>query len=124
MQDYSRQLFEMLALQNTKAEVDEMITQAGIKELWEGLGTFISGKKLKIDGLNCGEVSFKMTRKHSVGTFYLYSFQYYFVYKDKMIALGYAAGSTRDEKAKTMFENYEKLFRGLAGNTVFVSKWE
>ncbi|XVJ67175.1 MAG: hypothetical protein HEQ40_13780 [Lacibacter sp.] len=108
----------------SKAEVDEMFTQAGLKELGESLGTFISGRKLKIDGLDCGEVTFKMTREHPVGTIYLYSFQYYFIYKDKMVVLGYAVGSSTDEKAKTMFDSYKTLFRGLAGNTVFISKWE
>jgi len=108
----------------SKAEIDEMFTQEGLKELGESLGTFISGRKLKIDGLDCGEVAFKMTREHPVGTVYLYSLQYYFIYKDKMIILGYSAGSMTDEKAKTMFENYKILFRGLAGSTVFVSKWE
>jgi len=108
----------------SKAEVDEMFTPAGLKELGEGLGTFISGRKVKIDGLDCGEVAFKITREHPVGTLYLYSFQYYFIYKDKMIVLGYGVGSTTDEKAKAMFDSYKTLFRGLAGSTVFISKWE
>lgn len=108
----------------SKAEINEMFSHQGLKELSEGLGTYISGKKLKVDGLDCGEVAFKMTREHPVGTFYLYNMYYYFIYKDKIIVLGYAAGSTTDEKARAMFENYKTLFRGLAGSSVFISKWE
>nr|MBA2583823.1 hypothetical protein [Bacteroidota bacterium] len=78
----------------TKSEIAEMFTQKGLKELTEDLGTFISGRKLKVDGLDCGEVAFKMTREHPVGTLYLYNMYYYFIYKDKMIVLGYATGST------------------------------
>lgn len=108
----------------TKAEINEMFTQKGLKELCEDYAMFISGRKLKVDGLDCGEVAFKMTRDHPVATIYLYSLQYYFVYKDKLIVIGYAVGSSTDEKAKTLFESYKTLFRGLAGNTVFLSKWE
>lgn len=108
----------------TKSEIAELFTQKGLKELTGDLGTFISGRKLKVDGLDCGEVAFKMTRESPISTLYLYNMYYYFIYKDKMIVLGYAAGSSNDEKAKTMFDNYKTLFRGLAGNTVFISKWE
>jgi len=108
----------------SKAEVDEMFTQKGLKELGESLGTYISGRKLKVDGLDCGEITVKMTRENPVGTLYIYSLQYYFVYKDKMIVFGFSAGSTSDETSKSLFENYKTLFRGIAGTTVFLSKWE
>ena len=108
----------------SKAEVDEMFTQNGLKELGESLGTYISGRKLKVDGLDCGEITFKMKRENPVGTLYIYSLHYYFVYKDKMIVIGFSAGSTSDETSKSIFENYKTLFRGIAGTTVFLSKWE
>jgi hypothetical protein len=108
----------------SKAEINEMFTEAGLKELSADLGTFISGRKLKVDGLDCGEVAFKISREHPVSTLYLYNMYYFFVYGDKMIIIGYATGSTTDEKAKTMFDDYKTLFRALAGNTVFISKWE
>lgn len=108
----------------SKTEIDELFTQKGLKELCEDNATFISGRKLKIDGQDCGEITFKMTRKATVGTIYLYSLQYYLFYKDKMIILGYSAGSTTDDKAKEMFDNYKTLFKGLAGKTVLLSKWE
>lgn len=108
----------------TKSEIAEMFTQKGLKELTEDLGTFISGRKLKVDGLDCGEVAFKMTRESPISTLYLYNMYYYFIYKNKMIVLGYATGSSDDEKAKTMFDSYKTLFRGLAGSTIFLSKWE
>lgn len=108
----------------SKAEIDELFTQQGLKELCADYGTFISGRKLKIDGQDCGEITFKMTREATVGTLYLYSLQYFIIYKDKMIVLGYSVGSSTDDKAKGIFEDYKTLFKGLAGNTVLLSKWE
>jgi hypothetical protein len=108
----------------SNSEVDEMLSQNGLKELCKDFGTFISGRKPKIDGQDCGEITFKMTREATVGTFYMYSLYYYLIYKDKIIVLSYTTGSTTDDKAKQMFEDYKTLFRGLAGNTGLFSKWE
>lgn len=107
-----------------KAEIDAMFSQAGLKELCKNIGTFISGRKLKIDGLDCGEITYKMTRDNPVGKLYLYGLQYYFVYQDKLIVLAFSVGSTTDETSNTMFESYKILFKGLASSTVFLSKWE
>jgi hypothetical protein len=108
----------------SKDEINEMFTQKGLKELCGNDQTFVSGRKLKIDGIDCGEIVFKMTREHPVGTFYLYGISYFFVYENKMINLNYLIGSTTSEQAKKNFDNYITLFRALAGSTVFLSKWE
>src|SRR5687767_2862403 len=39
----------------SKAEINETFTQSGLKEITAELGSFISGRKLKVDGLDCGE---------------------------------------------------------------------
>lgn len=108
----------------SKAEMVDLFTQKGLKELCQDLGTFISGRKIKIDGLDCGEVAFKMVREAPISTIYMYNLYYYMVYKDKMIVLGYATGSAKDKTAKELFESYKILFKGLANDTVFISKWE
>jgi hypothetical protein len=65
----------------------------------------------KMPAVHCGEITFKMTREATVGTFYMYSLYYNLIYKDKIIVLSYTTGSTTDDKAKQMFEDYKTLFR-------------
>mgnify|MGYP003488129010 FL=1 len=108
----------------SKEDVREMFTQSGLKELCKGLGEFISGRKVIIDGLDSGEIAFKVTREHPVGTLSFYTLQYYFVYEDKMIVLSYSVNSETDKRAKEAFEKFKTLFRGLAGKVVFISQWE
>jgi hypothetical protein len=108
----------------SKKEINALFTKEGLKELSDGLGTFISGRKLKIDGLDCGEVTFKATRQHPIGKLYLYCLYYYFIFNDKMIVLSFATGSLEETTTKELFEKYKILFHGLAGNTIFLSKWE
>lgn len=108
----------------SKAEIDELFSQKGLKDFCDDNSTFISGRKIKIDGQDCGELTFKMTKEATIGTLYFYSIEYFLVYKDKIIVLGYLVGSTSDDKASKMFEDYKTLFRGLAGSTVLISKWE
>ncbi len=108
----------------SKKEIDEMFTQEGLKEIASGTGTFVSGRKLKIDGLDCGEVVIKVKRESPVATVNIYFIQYYMVYKDKMINLAFAAGALTESEAKTLFTSYKTLFQGLATNTVILSKWE
>lgn len=108
----------------SKAEIDELFSQQGLKELCEDYLIFISGRRLKIDGQDCGELIFKAKREATVGAIYIYSLEYYIIYKDKIILLAYSVGSSTDDKAKIMFEEYKTLFKGLAGNTVLLSKWE
>lgn len=108
----------------SKKEIDEMFTQEGLKEIASGTGTFVTGRKLKIDGLDCGEVVIKVERESPVATVNIYFIQYYMVYKDKMINLAFAAGALTESEAKTLFTSYKTLFQGLATNTVILSKWE
>jgi len=108
----------------SKADINYTFSQDGLKELVENMGTFIMGKKIKIDGQDCGEITFKMTRETPIGTLYVYSLQYYIFYKDKAVVLGYGVSSTNERNLKNKFDTYNMLFRGLAGKTVFSSKWE
>ncbi len=108
----------------SNTEVDYMFTEKGLRELIAGMGTFLTGRKLKIDGQDCGEITLKMTRNHPIGTLYVYSLQYYFIYYNKIVVLGYAVSSPTDENSKKMFDSYKMLFRGLAGNTVIFTKWD
>jgi hypothetical protein len=108
----------------SKQELAELFTQAGLKELASATGTFVSGRKLKIDGVDCGEVVVKVKKESPVATINIYFIQYYLVYKDKMINLSFAAGALTETEAKELFNSYKTLFQGLATNTVLLSKWE
>jgi hypothetical protein len=108
----------------SKKEIAEMFTQEGLKELASGTGTFVSGRKLKIDGIDCGEVIIKVKRESPVATVNMYFLQYYLIYKDKIINLTFVAGALTESEAKTLFTSYKTLFQGLATNTVIISKWE
>lgn len=108
----------------SKKEIAEIFTQNGLKELASGTGTFVSGRKLKIDGIDCGEVVIKAKRETPVATVNIYFIQYYIFYKDKIINLAFAAGALTENEAKSLFTSYKTLFQGLATNTVIISKWE
>lgn len=43
-----------LATEPSKQEIAETFTLAGLKELVSTTGTFVSGRKVKIDGIDCG----------------------------------------------------------------------
>lgn len=108
----------------SKKEIADMFTQSGLKELASATGTFVSGRKLKIDGIDCGEVIIKLKRESPIATIYLHFIQYYIVFKDKLINLSFAVGSKNEIETKKLFDDYKTLFQGLATNTVILSKWE
>lgn len=108
----------------SQKEISEMFTQQGLKELGNSLGTYISGRKLKIEGIDCGEIIYKIERQSPVAKVYIYAISYNIVYKDKFINLFYASGAGNNLDAKKLFDTYKFLFQGLATNTVILSKWE
>lgn len=108
----------------SKKEIEETFSKEGLKELSKDLGKFISGRKLMVDGIVCGEVEYKMKREAPVATLYIQSIQYFFIYEDKIIILNYSVGSKSSEDATSLYNKYKQLFKGLAGSTVFISKWE
>ncbi|MEO5991801.1 MAG: hypothetical protein ABIP68_09215 [Ferruginibacter sp.] len=108
----------------SKKEIDEMLTQEGLKEIASAIGTFVSGRKSKIDGLDCGEVVINFRYESPVATVNVFIIQYYIPYKDKMINLSFAAGALTEIEAKELFSSYKTLFQGLASNTVILSRWE
>lgn len=108
----------------SKKEIAEILTQSGLKELVSGTGTFISGRKLKIDGIDCGEVILKLKRESPVATINIYFIQYYIFFKDKIINIAFGTGSKSESETKKLFDSYKTLFQGLATNTVILSKWE
>jgi hypothetical protein len=108
----------------SKKEIAELFTQEGLKEMVKELGTFVSARKVKIDGMDCGEVTVKVKRESPAVTIYMYFIQYYLIYKDKMINVSFAAGGKTETEAKNLYTKYKLLLQTLATNTVLISKWE
>jgi hypothetical protein len=110
--------------EQSQVEKEYFFSEKGFKELAGKTGTYISGRKITIDGLDCSEITTKIKREHPLGTFYGYLLQYYIIYKDKLILIAFAINSKSDESSKSAFELYRPLFQGIAGTTIVLSKWE
>lgn len=109
----------------TKKDIDEFYSSGGFKELAKELGgEYISGRKVKIDNFDCGEIVIKKGEESPVLSFYLYMTQYYLIYNNKLITLTFSAGGKTEAIAKELYEKYKVLMQGLASKTVILSKWE
>jgi hypothetical protein len=109
--------------ESSRMEIAEMFSNKGLKELIGSAGTFISGRKVKIDGVDCGEIVMKAKRESPVATLNIFFLQYYIVYKDKIINLAFAAAALTESEAEALFMRYKKLFQALATNTIILSQW-
>ncbi len=108
----------------TKEEIAETFSQIGLKNFCVNLGTFISGRQIKLDGVDCGEAIVCKTSDNPIGRLTIYSLYYFVYYKDKLIILAFSAKSKQESISKKLFENYKNLFHNLAAVTVLISKWE
>ncbi|MCB9312509.1 MAG: hypothetical protein H6568_07055 [Lewinellaceae bacterium] len=108
----------------SKSEINELFSQDGLRSMCEGTGTFVSGRRVRIDGLECAEVIARASRNSPVATFYAYMLSYYLIYKDKIVVIGYMTGSISDEDSKELFDTYKEIFQGLATGTIIMTQWE
>ena len=120
------QVLTILKMPNelSQKEREEILTQNGLRQQVSNIGTFLSGRKIKIDGIDCGEVVIKIKRESPVATINIYNIAYYIYFKDKIINLSFAAGAPTEADAQTLFNSFKTLFQGLATNMVILSKWE
>jgi len=107
----------------SKLEVDQMFSKKGLQESCEDLGTFIEGRRIKIDALDCGELSYKSTRKATTGTIFMYCLNYNIIYKDKLITILYSVSSNTEKNTKELFEKYKLILKTLAGNSIVLNQW-
>jgi hypothetical protein len=108
----------------SKKEIAELFTQRGLKEMVNDNGTFISGRKIQIDGIDCGEAIVAMQKETPVSNIYIKFIQYYLIYNDIMINISFATGGNTEIIAKDLFEKYKLTFQTLATYTVILSKWD
>lgn len=125
----SASMIETITVKRTGSEISKdklsrMYKQDKFKSVIAEIGTFISGRKLKIDGLECGEITFKTKRESPVATFYAYMIQYLLYYKDYTLIILYGVGAKTEDESKELFNKYKQLFQGLVTKTVIISQWE
>lgn len=106
----------------TPKDLNDFYSQKSLTELGQSAGTFISARKTQIDGIACGEVMLKSITQFPLMKIYVYSLQYYFLYKDKMIILAFTTGSPTDNTSKQLFKFYENMFKRLSKMTKFIEK--
>jgi len=104
----------------TQNEIDQLISYNELKRIAEKYGTFISARHIKIDGVETGEIIYISKRESTLGTFYQTTIQYFIPFKDKIVLLTYSVGSSDENTAQNLFNNYKTLFKGLAGQTVII----
>lgn len=107
-----------------QSDISKMLSVDGMKNSVEGLGTYLNSRKIKIDGIETGEVTFKVEQESAIGKMYMYSLMYMLVFDGKLISFTFSASSIDDLKAKQLFDKYEMLFYLLAGKTIVISQWE
>ncbi len=113
-----------MAAELSKKEIEAKLSQNGLKGIANSIGTFISGRKLKIDGIDCGEIIVKSKKESPIATVNIYNLYYYIIYKDKTIILSFAVSALKASEAKSHFTIYKTLFQAIATKTIFLSKWE
>lgn len=106
----------------SKKEANECFIESGLKEIASSFGTYISGRKIKIDGNDAGEIIVKSERILPLGHAHMYSICYFFYYKNLYVVLMYAINSLSEVKSKTYFDKNIFLFKALATKTVILSK--
>lgn len=104
-------------------DLNDIFSQEGLREISAGSGTYVSGRKVQIDGIQCAEVITKTKKIAPAATVYLYTIQYYIFYKTYSVTITFMTGGTTEASAEKSYKNYKLLFQLLATNTVILSKW-
>ncbi len=104
----------------TTESLNELITADHYQKLKDDGGTFLWGRKLKIDGQDCAEVAVKMKRKVMFTSLCMYLVRYMFYYKDQAVVISYTITAETDQEALKYFNSNKALFLALASETDFI----
>jgi hypothetical protein len=116
-------LIKKLPVVFTKAQVAELLTDEELTKSGKETGTVVSVRKVKIDGIDCGEIITKQVRETPVSTLHLEAIFYQIFYKDNLIHLTFATSGINENDCNEAFNLYAPLFKGLAMSLVLLSKW-
>lgn len=106
----------------TKEEIDT--TDGAFFFQQPSWGKLISNRKVIIDGMNCTEAHTYITTSIPQGKTYQHMLSYLIIYKDCLIVLTYKSMTFDETSSKSLFEEYERLFKVLASGTVLYNHWE
>lgn len=104
-------------------EMQKLLNEEDLKDFVSDGGKAISARKIKIDGVDGGELISTLTRESPLGTIYMNTILYIFVYKNRVIQITYNLGSDSKKKTAINFEKYKLLFKYLATKTIFLDKY-
>jgi hypothetical protein len=87
-------------------------------------GKLISNRSVILDGIKCTEAHTYITTPLPQGDSYQHVLSYLMVYKDCLIVLTYKSMTFDETSSKSLFEEYERLFKALAAGTILYNHWE
>ena len=87
-------------------------------------GTFLTAKKITIDGLACAELSYILKSNSVAGELHIYVLQYSLFYKNKLIMISFAAGDLTLDGVKILLNKYQGVFKGIMNSFVLLNQWE
>lgn len=105
----------------TAATINKLLSIEELKKTTEENEQFVFGRRMKVDGVDCGEVATRMVKKSDVMNMHIYSVRYLFPVKDKLLIIGFAVSSANEAGARDIFNAYKFLFYQLASSTDFLN---
>jgi len=105
----------------TEERMNSIITAEDFKKAHDKDGTsFLWGRKLKVDGVDCIELASKTKKKALMMTVSVYTVQYMFPYKDKQVSMSFGCMG-EDKYALKALNDYKALFLNLVMATKFLN---
>lgn len=117
--DMITETVKISAMKDPNKKIDDIINPTEAKKkLPKGIN-YISSRKLKVGGMDCGEILLSLSKNLLVQQMHMYLFNYYFIYEGKNIIISYTVGADNEKEARKMFEDNKGLFMKLVSGTRF-----
>jgi len=104
----------------TTGNIEKMMRTEGLKSLG-GEGTYLYGRRLKIDGIDCAEVATVIKRNMVITKLAVYTVRYIFPYKGNLVGVAFAVTGEQEADSKKAFNDYKALFLSIASATEFLN---
>ncbi len=104
----------------TQERIDKMMSEEGLKKMPKG-GTFLYGRKLKIDGVDCAEVAMLLKKNLLVAKVSMYMVRYTFPYKGNLVNIIFMVTGEKDAESRKLFNDYKAMFLSMASATDFLN---
>gem|GEM_PF-4387297 len=104
----------------TPQRIEEMMSLPDMKKQAVAGGTFLWGRRLKIDGVDCAETATINTKKIMSIAVDMYFVTYRMPYKGKMVSIVFAITAHNQAKGKAFFNDNKALMLSLVSATKFL----